>query len=188
MPASQPKRSPWSWPSGYESHAHADLPFRSTLRNLQSIVQVRITANRGLSQCNTGQTAQRTHWYCHKHTPAMHWHPAAQFGQSCTLERSIARNHKCHRVDTQLGSCRSSCPRRPPPIARSLTRWERAQAAGSLKTMLQHRTGRPASSWARCCPRLRHITEWNGQMPVHTLLGLSHTLPPGCVMGWVTPM
>ena len=28
MPASQPKRRPWTWSSGYESHAHADLPFR----------------------------------------------------------------------------------------------------------------------------------------------------------------
>ena len=123
LPASQPKRSPWSWPSGYESHAHADLPFRSTLRNLQSVVQVRITANRGLLRCNAGQTAQRTHWNCHKRTPAMHWHPAARFTQSCTLARPITRKNRHNRVDTQLGSCLGSCPRWHTPIARSLVHW-----------------------------------------------------------------
>ena len=163
-------------------------PFRSTLRSLQSVVQVCITANKGLSRCNAGQTAQRTHWNCHKRTPAMHWHPAARFTQSCTLERPIARKNRHNRVDTQLGSCLGSCPRWHTPIARSLDHWGRALVADSLGTMLQHRTGRPASSWARCCPRLRHFNDGNGKLPVHTLLGLSHPLPPGCVMSWVTPM
>ena len=48
--------------------------------------------------------------------------------------------------------------------------------------MLQHCTGRPTSSWARCCPRLHHINDSNGQMPFHTFLGLSHALAPGFVM------
>ena len=54
--------------------------------------------------------------------------------------------------------------------------------AGTLGTMLQHRTGRPASSWARCCSRLHHINDWNGQMPFDTFLGLSHALALGFVM------
>ena len=85
--------------------------------------------------------------------------PAARFTQTCTLDRPIALNNRHRRLNTQQRSCLDACPRRHTPIARSQGRQERAPDAGSLRTMLQHSTGRPASSWARCCPRFSHITD-----------------------------
>ena len=66
-------RSPWTWPSGYEFHAHADLPVLLNTQNLQSIVQVRNTANRSPTRCNAGLRMQQMHWYTQTLTPAMHW-------------------------------------------------------------------------------------------------------------------
>ena len=86
-------------------------------------------------------------------------HPAARFTQCCTLDRPIALNNRHRRLNTQQRSCLNACPRRRTPIARSQVRQERALDAGSLRTMLQHSAGRPASSWARCCPRFSHITD-----------------------------
>ena len=159
LPASQPMRSPWTWSSGYEFHAHADLPVLLNTQNLQSVVQVRNTANRGLMLCNAGLVMQKCTGTRTKSLLHCTGHPAARFTQICTLERSIAQNNRHRRLNTQQRSCLNACPRRHTPIARSQVRQERALDAGSLRTMLQHHAGRPASSWARCCPRLRHLDE-----------------------------
>ena len=60
--------SPWTWPSGYESHAHTDLPSHLWSKTLQSIVQRRTDANRGLTMLNAKQPLQETQWCYPKFT------------------------------------------------------------------------------------------------------------------------
>ena len=54
-------------------------PFAGSLRNLQSFVQRRTTANRGLTLCNAQHTMQRMHWCRQNFTLAMHWAPCSSY-------------------------------------------------------------------------------------------------------------
>ena len=111
LPASQPMRSPWTWSSGYEFHAHADLPVLLSIQNLHSVVQVRNTANRGLMLCNAGLVMQKMHWYSHKVTPALHWTPCSSIHSNLhtgTINRTKQQAQETQHATKKLPQCLST--------------------------------------------------------------------------------
>ena len=112
-------------------------PFAGSQNNLQSIVQRRNTANRGLTNCNAKQPMRRMHWCSHRFTSCnATGHPAAQFTQSCALERSITQKGRRRRGKMQPRRHFTECPSRHTPIAGSQACWDAHWAL---------------ERWAQCC-------------------------------------
>ena len=105
-------RSPWTWSSGYEFHAHADRPVLLNTQNLQSIVQVRNTANRGPTRCNAGLGMQKMHWYTQTLTPAMHW-------TTCSSIHTILHTGSTNRTKQQAQGIQHAAKKLPQCLSTS---------------------------------------------------------------------